>query len=48
MTTKTLIGILLTMLFMGVIIVSDIRIKKRCNIFDDDFLTIGNKSSNIK
>ena len=36
MTTSTLISILLTMLFMGVIIVSDIRIKKRCDIFDDE------------
>ena len=37
MTTSTLIGILLTMLFMGVIVVLDIKDKKRrAGLFDDD------------
>lgn len=37
MTTSTLIGILLTMLFMGVIVVVDTKDKKRISdIFDDE------------
>lgn len=37
MTTKTLIGILLIMLYMGVMIVLDIKDKKRrAGLFDDD------------
>ncbi len=37
MTTSTLIGILLIMLYMGVIIVLDIKDKKRISdIFDDE------------
>ena len=38
MTTSTLIGILLIMLYMGVMLVLDIKDKKRrADIFDDDF-----------
>ena len=38
MTTSTLIGIILIMLYMGVIIVLDIKDnKRRAGLFDDDF-----------
>ena len=37
MTTSTLIGILLTMLFMGVMVVLDAKDnKRRSGLFDDD------------
>ena len=36
MTTSTLIGIILITIFMGVMIVLDIKDKKRFDLFDDE------------